>query len=293
MITLVTPDLVVSVSPRRGGKITSLVHRASGREWLEDAEGALEGPPDVSLGFDGGDMCGWDEMLPTIESCEVDGVGLADHGELWRRPWEVLRAESDAASLRVRDDGSGLELTRTLTLERARLRVDYHLVNAAASERAVLWAAHPLFRARPGTRLSLEGEIVEVSEDGRVVGHGAWPGPVRSVGDLAEGECAKYFVRVPGSTPVASLLDPEGTWLSLTWAAVDAPYLGVWLDRAALARHPVIALEPTNGAHDSLAVARGAKGAPTPWVLSAGAERLWTLVVEVGRSHSVPTRSRG
>ena len=293
VIRLTTAELVVEVSPDRGGKITSLVHRASGREWLEEADAPLVGPPDASVGFDEGDLCGWDEMMPTIDPCEVDGEVAPDHGELWRHPWEVVEVDGSVATLSARAPHWGLALTRTLRLERKSLRVDYHVVNAGPVDRPVLGAAHPLLRHRRGTRLSLEGDLVALSDDGGVTELGPWPGPVATVDDLAEGQCAKCFVRMHGSTPSATLLDRDGTWLSFTWAATDAPFLGVWLDQSAYARHGVVALEPTNGAHDSLAVALRASGLPTPWVLGRGGERRWTVVAEVGRSASVPTRSRG
>ena len=287
MVILSSDRIEVTLAAPRGGKITGLLHRDSGRQWLEDAAAVLDGPPDLSRDFDHGDMCGWDEMLPTVEACVVEGQVLADHGELWRRPWEVLDQSGPTVTMRC-DDRGGLVMTRRLVVEGSRLSVDYGVVNEGEVDRSLLWAAHPLFRHRAGTRIAVTGDVVELADDGlRVLG--PWPGALSSPDELGVGECAKFFVRV--DAPVASLIDAEGTWLTMTWDAEAAPYLGVWLDQRAYARHAVVALEPTNVAHDSLEVALRAGAAHSAWRLSPGQERRWSLSVELGASGTRPTRT--
>ena len=282
VITLSTPMARVTVRTERGGKITSLFHRPSGREWLEAAQGDLDGPPPVNRAFDDGDMCGWDEMMPTIEACRLEtGLVLDDHGELWRQPWEVLEHEETSLTTRVRDDVMGYQFERTLRLDGATLHLSYRVQSDTDVDHPVLWAAHPLFAARRGTRIALRGDVVALDDDGTARRVGPWPQGVHNVDDLGPGESRKLYVRLSEDAPTAALFDENGPSLTMRWSRLDAPFVGVWLDNGAYSRHPVVALEPTNGAHDSLAVASTACHLPRPWTLTARGERRWSVTVEM------------
>ena len=286
MITLESAALTLDFEPRRGAKIVSLRQRATGREWIESGETLPADPPDPGVSFDEGDMCGWDEMMPTIEPCRYPGrdLELADHGELWRRAWDVVETTAMSATTTVVDPVLGCRLTRTLRLDETFL-IEYALTNESSAERCVLWAAHPLFAHRPGTRLVLEGLLVETAEGEGPVR--TWPAGGFSLEALAAGEYQKLFARALAPRPSATLIDADGPWLRLGWRRDDASYLGIWLDQAALARHPVVALEPTNAGHDALDVAIASARFDRAWCLAPGASRHWRLEVTTGTTKDV------
>lgn len=94
-LRLASSELEVIVLPHRGAKIASLIDSA-GRQWLAQPEaGAL---PQVGYGtsFTDAEMCGWDEMAPTIVS-----AALPDHGEIWAVPWHPLEVTDLAVELSV------------------------------------------------------------------------------------------------------------------------------------------------------------------------------------------------
>lgn len=285
MITLSAEGISVSMSPERGGKITSLNDTQRAREWLEPSDGELSGPVARDASFDEGDMCGWDEVMPTIEACRhpVTGAPLGDHGELWRQSWTVTARSPDSVTTSVGDEVLGYRLERTLRVSPHALRVDYRVVTEA-SDLPLLWAAHPLFAARAGTRVFADVEPLDLA--GR-----PWPaGGVAVSSDLAAGSGRKVFLRPRGEQALSWLVDLDGSCLSLRWPRQRVPFLGLWLDHCSLSRHPVVGIEPTNGCDDSLAAAYAVRSEESAAALCL---RRWSLVVSVGTAPedgSTPTR---
>ena len=286
MITLESAALTLVIEPRRGAKIVSLRQRATGREWIEGNEPLNADSPDRSVSFDEGDMCGWDEMMPTIEACRYPGTDLelAEHGELWRRAWDVLEVTATSATTVVADPVLGYRVARTIRLVDETVVINYELTNESSAERCLLWAAHPLFAHRPGTRIVLEGLEVDQSDEGPVR---TWPEDGFSLDALVKGDYQKLFARALAHQPSATLIDADGPWLRLRWCRDDALYLGIWLDQRALARHSVVALEPTNAGHDALDVALASDRFDEAWCLAPGANRRWRLEVATGATKDV------
>jgi galactose mutarotase-like enzyme len=266
VIVLEAPGITVTMLEEHGGKITSIVDAASGREWLESPAQPLGGLADSTVPYDAGDMCGWDEMVPTIERCDYPGTAssLPDHGELWSKSWEVSARTPTSATTEVAGDALPYRFERTLSVSPSALHVEYSLTTESDDDLQLLWAAHPLFAAWPGTRLVLDpGEFESDVFDTSVAE------------DLAEGSSRKLFAKVRTASCTARLLDEAGPTLALRWRRAEAPYVGLWLDHCEYSRHPVIAIEPTNGFADSLSEA----GASLAWTVSARQPRRWSLDV--------------
>ena len=238
-ITLASEGVGLSLESR-GAKIVSLIDVERGREWLEPP-----GAHALGASFDESAMGGWDEMMPTIEACRYPGTdrALPDHGDLWTRSWRVSALSPTSVTTTIDDLGLDYRLERTVTLARRSLRLDYRLTSLV-DDLWYLWAAHPLFSVREGTRLLVPGTHCDSGEATR---------EVVLTRDRTPGTSGKYFVSPAHETATASLVDVDGATLTLRWSRSDAPCVGVWLDHAQYARHPVIAIEPTNAPDDSLA----------------------------------------
>lgn len=88
---LQTDTLRATVLPALGGKIASL-------RWLPGDVELLQAPlapyadRTPTMGFEESDASGIDECLPSVAACEVRTaggmVGVPDHGDFWRLPWE-------------------------------------------------------------------------------------------------------------------------------------------------------------------------------------------------------------
>lgn len=256
VITLENEDLEVHVTARRGGRVTQLINRRDRREWLI---GPRATPSETSKA---GDVYtdtphfGWDEMLPTVEPCTYlgepyVGVALADHGELWSAEWMVTRRGPTSLCQEVNGRTLAFTFERSMELRGSVLRCDYRCVTPV--DTAMLWALHPQFAVRDGTRLRLHPDPsnVWVTSDGvpRVKN---WPGDLVVERDVKPGDDLMIYADPSTTISSASLRDPDGSSLEVTWDCSVARYLGVWADHGRFSRDRVIAVEPTNGFYDDL-----------------------------------------
>lgn len=277
----------VTVEAERGGRISSILHLPSGREWLAQPE-KTRSPSAYGSSFTAGDMAGWDEMLPTIQACAHPGPGsaagvvLPDHGEVWALPWCVDAAGVQDLTLGVAGRALPYRLVRRLRIvEPTSLVIDYRLEVLGDEPLALLWACHPQWDCSPGTSIGLPGvtEMLDVTggPPGMTV---VWPsqGPAR-VELLPVGTGRKLVAPPDVHVAEVELRDPEGTWLRMHWDAADLPHLGLWLDNRCLSRRPVVVLEPSDGFFDSveLAASTGRVAITEP-----GLPRRWRLGIELG-----------
>ena len=170
---------------------------------------------------------------------------------------------------------------------------EYALSNTSPVAEEYLWCAHPLLTIAAGDRLVLPSEVTALRLNGglgdRPIGFGdtwAFPEPFPGIRlDRLETPgmphgCVKGFAGPlrPGATMAAIANEETGDRLEVSWDARTNPYLGLWLNRGHGGFHHV-ALEPTNGAPDSLAEAVGS------WrqfsVLPAGGTVRWSLAWRV------------
>jgi hypothetical protein len=238
--------LTATVDPRRGAKIVSLLD-GRGHEWLLPPR-ELEAPLPAGSGFTDAEMGGWDECAPSIVACPTpDGRPVPDHGDLWNVEWTGA-----GATLTARGRALDYEFSRAITPIDAGLRFTYTVL--AHEDTAFLWAAHPQFSAPAGSRVLIDlASVVDVLDDAEALR--AWPATLSEIDSVPPGGCRKVYAAPDAPVDHAVLDVPGRGRLVMSWDAAVAPYLGVWFDNGAYARRPVIALEPSTGYYDSLALA--------------------------------------
>lgn len=284
MPELTTDALSLHVDAMRGGKITSLKDRRSGREWLLTPEEPSGRPAGYGATFVEAELSGWDEMVPTINACRLigtsDEVPLPDHGEVWSVAWDTVVADDRRITMRV--DGRALpySLERTIeVVDHERLRFSYRLRNRGDHAFPVLWAAHPQFVWTPGCRIELPSQVAQVLDltSGPEPLMVPWDDTLATRLDhLGDGEGHKIWT-LPGQEPAWSRLrDSDGGSLTVHVDPTVAPYLGIWWDSGLYSPVPVVALEPSTGHYDDLAFAAAA--GRVPWS-SPGADLRWDLEV--------------
>jgi galactose mutarotase-like enzyme len=245
-------DLELAVVPALGARVVSLENLRSGREWLWHPASGLKlfrnRPGDD---FSRSPLVGWDECLPTITLCTWKGRALPDHGEAWNQAWTLDTAAWERGVLKtsVRLPLSSFHFTRTLEFSGSSLAVEYLLENPAPVAQEFLWAAHPLLALHEGdqleltdeTRLLLKGDACLESLQFKA----GSPGYAKLyAGPLRQGRAGVFNPRT-------------GDRLTFQWDTAECDTLGLWLTRGGWHGHHHLALEPTNGAPDSLAVAAG------------------------------------
>ncbi len=271
----------------RGARITSLKGRGNEREWLTQAIGVARCASARGARFTDTDHFGWDEMFPSVDACVFPvepfvGAEVVDHGELWTTIWETLEATSTTLVQRATSDSFAYTFQRDIVLDGSTLHANYACVVDRSVRRPLplLWALHPQFAMRDGSRLELSGvgsSVLDTSDPASVRSV-EWGGDLVVERDVAAGSDRMIYVTPGDGIAEARIVDVDGSTLRLTWDHVFAPYLGIWMDYGRHTSGRAVAIEPTNGFFDDLARAHdsGFVG-----VFNPGERVTWWVKVEI------------
>jgi hypothetical protein len=244
--------LRLDVAPGVGGRIVSLVDRASGHEflwrhpWRELARLAYGTPYDANF------YGGIDELLPNDAPQRIDGLDCADHGELWTTP---LSYAVDGESLVLRGVLAryGLLYERRMTLRRASPHVDvaYRIENPTPERRLFMWDLHIALRAEPGDRIVCPARTARVADPAwsRWRSHEpfAWPTVAGRRADVlppADGTTDFLFLYDLGRGYVACEHAARGLTFSCTFDPAVFRYVWFFASYGGFYGHYVAILEP-------------------------------------------------
>ena len=259
------------VLPELGARVVSLRDLHTGREWMWHPPGELKlFRNKFGDSFLDSTLAGLDECLPTLAACEWKGRQLPDHGEVWALPWkldETAFAEGRIATT-VKTPLSPFAFERVISLAGKTVTFSYRLTNTGQEAEEFVWTVHPLLTLVEGDRMELPAEVTEFRIDGGssapVLDRGAvwkYPAPFENfrIDQLQLGEnvsaCVKGFTHPLRTGRAAIVNDATGDRLEFQWDTAENNTLGIWLTRGGLKGWHHIALEPTNGAPDNLALA--------------------------------------
>lgn len=282
--TLANDALSISIVPQLGGRIVSLKHRQSGREWLDGwspvSKRRLWHPTDPA-DYETGAGGGLDECLPTVLPCDLGGVRLGDHGELWNQTpaFDEDLAKQGVLACRWALKSLPLAFERRVSIHGSQVRFHYRLGNRAASETPFLWAWHPLFSWKRGDQIRTPETSCLTPDGGRLPWPEAQPGHDLSRAAFPEDAtpAAKVFLG-PLTHGGAAIVAKNGASLTLAWPAEQFPYAGIWITRGFWKGLHHWAIEPTNAPVDRLSDIKE----PSPASMLAPREiREWELIVKL------------
>ena len=295
LVGLRTASAELGMVPALGGRIVSLRSLRTGRQWCwhrPRPDWLWHNQPGDDFGS--GPQAGVDECVPSVAACQWQGRAIPDHGEVWAQPWTL-----DAAALARAQLSATVPLTVSPLLFQRSIRADaaggfvfdYQVRNTGGAAEAFLWSLHPLFTLLPGDRIELPAEVDHLRLNGglgdRPIALGdVWSYPEPWAGirlDRLEVPgtprgCVKGFTSALDEGWAALCNDVSGDRLELRWDARLIPFCGLWLNRGHAGFHHV-ALEPCNGAPDSLAdaVTRWKQFATVPAGGALGWSVTWRL----------------
>ena len=170
---------------------------------------------------------------------------------------------------------SPFEFTRAIEIQNDTLSVNYHLLNLSGDPQEFLWAMHPLLALKKGDRLVLSDEIRQN------IGQQSWLDSLNFEGNVSSS--VKVFAG-PLQQGRAEIFNPvSDDSLIFDWDVTDCNTLGIWLTRGGWNGHHHVALEPANGAPDSLAVA-AAKGNNCGVLVPFGRKE-WRIQIRATNNH--------
>ncbi len=274
--------LQVVFIPEIGGKMTTLLSKESGRQFLLEPQNLDKKYHQAYYGanFETYDTSGFDECFPTVEACGYPArinnqeISFPDHGELWSRPWayEIIGEELLLSTSGVNFPYRFEKRMRLLNRE---IELEYSLRNLSDQEFYYIWSAHPLLKVEPGTRLFTADPIDQVflnwASDRNIGDFGqmlSWPViqvnghsiDCSVVHDRKQGIALKCFTNRLKKGLAGVYFSQSDQSLIYQFDIRQNPYLGMWLcyggwPENRREKHLTVAMEPASGRPDSLAKA--------------------------------------
>jgi len=250
-ILLESADLRVTVDPRLGGTVTSIIHKSQGLSILGTVPWESQpGPASTIAAPDENAWLahysgGWPVLFPNGgDACTFDGVFHGFHGEASLAPWDADQTDS-RLRLHRRFETLPVEMERLFTLEGDAVTVRETVTLHGSEPVAVMWGHHPTFGS------DLLAEPFEISTAARrVTVDDRFDSPLNP---LRPGVSASW-PQVPGKAVTCSLdrphgpmaamaylLDFERPWASirrldgaiaveLAWDDTVFPYAWLWIE---------------------------------------------------------------
>jgi Aldose 1-epimerase len=266
-LILQNEQVTVAVAPDFGARVTQLIDRATGRDWM--APGGRSGQTGEDAVYGVAEAVGWDECFPTVGRCDATGTVwgriLRDHGDLWGRPFAVVEHRTDLLTLEYESDQ--FRFVRTLRLDGATLHVDYQIDNLTAEPMPYLWALHGLLAVRPGERIELPGvtrlTAPYVSLNGAIIDLPVihWPDTKAALGfdiDIVQPQSAGFAAKMYAAVPRHARAKVGG--LEIVWSGAQNGHLGLWFTYGGwpgVGGVHQLAIEPTNASAGDLTEALG------------------------------------
>ncbi|MFN4140212.1 hypothetical protein [Aestuariivirga sp.] len=225
MITLESAELAITLDPRVGGTITSIMHRKTGLSILgtvpwDTQEGPFPGTgaqdENAWLPYYTG---GWPLLFPNGgDACNFGGVFHGFHGEASITPWRAELREG-RVTLTRRFFTVPVTMSRTMSLSGAELVIEEEVEMTGGTPVDVMWGHHATF----GSDL-LSGPFEITSGAGRVMVDGVYD-PAANM--LLPGACGELSA-MPGKRGAVDISRPKAPLSALlyldrfdvAWAAI-------------------------------------------------------------------------
>lgn len=151
IVRLESDHLQVDVAPSVGGRVISVLDKASSYEFLWRNKSLPLELKSSGTEYDPNFYGGIDELLPNDIPEVIDGVACPDHGELWTTSLAAEVGE-DRLTLRGRLPRCGLAYEREMRLraDEPCLDLRYQISNTTNQTRRFLWKLHPALAVQPG-----------------------------------------------------------------------------------------------------------------------------------------------
>ena len=163
LVRLESNFLRVDVAPSVGGRVISLIDKATGAEllWRNRALSLRRLPAGAE--YDPNFFGGIDELLPNDIPETIDGVDCPDHGELWTTALDGQHKENQL-TLRGALPRFGLQYERQMALraDGPWVNLTCRIANPTAQPRHFLWKLHAALNIAPGDMVACPARKAQV-----------------------------------------------------------------------------------------------------------------------------------
>lgn len=273
---LETDVIRVAINPDQGCDITSIIHRASGRELLFQSPWVTAGgsghctswAADSATAWLDRYPGGWQLLLPNGgPACTVGGTEWVFHGEASQSSWAVVDHDDARLTTEIVLRRAPLAIHRTLDVDGGVLHVTDIVTNRGVEAIDMVWGHHPAFGAGlidSSTRVTTSASVFTADRGapGTHLAAGrqsSWPEVACADGqsiDLSvlrdEGAGVAHLGYLSGFDTGSVRIDNEriGLGVEMTWPLDVMPHAWYWVENCSSMGYPwfgrchVFAFEP-------------------------------------------------
>ena len=270
-LELDTGKFRIKFLPENGGRLISLIDER-GREWMASESGDHYRELSLDSSYVDADVCGMDDMFPTIDPEIAPVEGGCRKGVLYNDHGEIARSCYDQWSI---EDGMirmGFTSTRLLYRYEKLVRalpdgaalISYKITNLSSDPFPFLWAGHCMLAAVPGGKVELpfqqEAEAEMCFDEN--LEYGPKGANVRVTDDMLisrsfspDGNAYKFYYL--DKTPAGVIrYTVGGHSFVMEYDETKLPYVGVWMNNGKFKGFPCVTPEPCTVAFDKVTEAR-------------------------------------
>jgi len=257
--------------------MASLVCKRTGYEFLVQRPSSVYREQPFAGVYVDGECSGFDDMFPTIDACVCEnapwqGVEMADHGEVWSLPWDVISASGDSLNMSVHGVRFPYLLEKRITLtENDSLQLKYELTNLSPFDFEYLWAGHLMINLVEGTKVCVPDDCREMvsilSNSGLKFGDvHQWPYLKDANGETYRADVVrpksvkgfeKYYFTRPLKQGWCRLEYPnQRDMMHISFSTDTVPYLGILMNEDGWDGLYNIIIEPCSVCYDRPDVAK-------------------------------------
>lgn len=244
--------LKVEIIPDLGGRISSLIHKKSKKDWVWKNPNLEVSKVDDGKNYDMNWQGGWEELFPN-DAIENFSWGKGhDHGELWFNSWDLKHINSDSAKLEINNLDSGSKFSKLITIDGPQLICEYEgKINFIDYFLFKLHLAIPL-----EDTLNIKSDIQSINKVdpnfGNILNtedHDKFLNP-----EINSGLYDFAYLDILGNE--ISVLDERRNQLKIKYDETNLKYFWIFQSQGGWMNHNVIVLEPcTNGRKDLIEAA--------------------------------------
>ncbi len=163
ILTMESKEIIFSIAPALGGKITSIYNKKLEKEFLWTNEKTPLKIHSRGADYDSNFYGAIDELIPNDIAETIDSVAYPDHGELWTT---VLKSKVANEKITVygKLELSGLYYSKTVYPDSNSpvLYLDYKIKNESNAQRNFLWKLHVALKIQQGDKLVTKAKYGKV-----------------------------------------------------------------------------------------------------------------------------------
>lgn len=245
-ISITNHELVATFLYLDGAKLVSLKDK-NGNEFLAQSVGEKYRCLGLDTNYIDSECSAFDDMFPTIDPCEINGIKYLDHGEVARRE-HTFCIYDDKVAFSCNLENLNILFQKYVFFEDECLTIKYKIKNFNTYDFPYIFAGHMMFKGELGA--TVQSEFENSSEKEIMFGNPT--GQPNVLCEKGTDKEWKYYYKQSKNPLLCYIKYPLSKYIVSVKSESDIiKYLGVWMNPGDLNGMYNVTLEPCSGLYDN------------------------------------------